>query len=415
MNVIMLLFKDVIYDARVQREAISLAEAGHKVEIICVKEYELTLPKLHENLKVVRLTISTKAVKQKLVNSSSRTNASQKRNIVKSLLFKLVQRPILKLLKDLWAYDQFYKKCTQYIIQHQKKFDVIHCHDLNTLSAGVKLAHKYQLYVVYDSHELFNEMAGRNKVDRIYGYWIEKKLMKRINHLIVVNPYVEVEFKRMYGNTIKSTVIQNTPINTLEDHETRNVQKLREVYGMNNEDVLLIYQGGLTPFRGIELIIKTLKHLSDNYKLVIMGSGRSLLTLKELTDELHLGERVFFHPQVQASDVLHYTKQADIGLVMYENISKNNYFSTPNKIFEYLLAGIPTIASKHPGKEYIVEVEQTGICTDENPLSIAAAVREIMSNYEKYVANCLSKQDKYNWNYERQKLQKLYQVIESEL
>jgi glycosyltransferase involved in cell wall biosynthesis len=239
--------------------------------------------------------------------------------------------------------------------------------------------------------------------------------MKEIQHLIVVNPYVEKEFKAMYGSHIRSTVIQNTPINTLQQEENHSVEPLRKVYGMNDEDVFLLYQGGLTPHRGLELIIQALTYLPEHYKLVLMGAGRSLPSLMALSEELQITNRVFFHPQVHASEVLHYTKQADIGLVMYENTSKNNYFSTPNKIFEYLLAGIPTVASKHPGKQYVVEAEQTGICTDEDPQAIATAIQEIMNHYEEYVANCLSKQEIYTWEHEKEKLQALYAVIEKEL
>ncbi|MGM0876428.1 MAG: glycosyltransferase [Bacillota bacterium] len=415
MNVIMLLFKDILYDARVQREALSLAEAGHMVEILCLKEYDEELPKLHDKLDVVRLTISTKAMKQKLANSSKNSPKARRSKNLKGALIKLVQQPAVKLLKDIWAYDQFFQTCDHYIKNRKNKYDVIHCHDLNTLSAGVKLSQLHKFYVIYDSHELFNEMAGRNNVDRTYGYWLEKRLMKEIQHLIVVNPYVEQEFKKMYGSHIRSTVIQNTPINTLQNEEYHSIENLRETYAMKDEDVFLLYQGGLNPHRGLELIIQALTHLPDHYRLVLMGAGRSLTSLTMLTEELNLTNRVFFHPQVHASDVLHYTKQADIGLVMYENTSKNNYFSTPNKVFEYMLAGIPTVASKHPGKQYVVEVEQTGVCTDEDPQAIAEAIQEIMDHYDKYVTNCLSKKAIYTWEHEKEKLQALYAVIENEL
>ncbi len=416
MNVIMLLFKDILYDARVQREALALAEAGHKVKILCLNEYKEELPELHNFIEIVRLSISTKSVKQKLTTTTNHSSTTMQSNKVRTAVIKLVQQPLVKLLKDLWAYKQFFQKCDQYLAEHHdNEFHVIHCHDLNTLSAGVELSKKYHSYLIYDSHELFNEMAGRNSVDRTYGYWIEKRLMKEIQHLIVVNPFVEKEFKNMYGQHISSTVIQNTPINTLVKDEGRHIKDLRKMYRMQEKDVFLLYQGGISPHRGIELIIKALPLLPEHYKLVLMGSGRSLPNLMTLTEELKLTNRVFFHPQVNAADVLHYTKQADVGLVMYENTSKNNYFSTPNKIFEYLLAGIPTVASKHPGKQYIVEAEQTGICAEENPSSIAEAIQNIMKDYDSFVGNCRSKQEIYTWDYEKQKLQSLYLVIEKEL
>lgn len=407
MKVLMLLFKDVLYDARVQREALALAEIGHKVDIFCLNEYDTDIHSIHENIRIIKFNITTKKVKQKVLNREKNEQAKIKLNFRK-VLVKFVRTPIIKLLKDILAYKQFYTLCRNHILKTSSNYDVIHCHDLNTLSTGAKLAKILNSKIIYDSHELFNEMAGRNQIDRIYGYWLEKRLIKVVNHVIVVNPYVKEEFKKMYGDDLPVTIIQNTPINTLKLYPNEKVEDLRVKYSISKEDIVLIYQGGINPHRGLELIFRALPLLPETYKLILMGSGRIVDFLKNLALSLNISSRVFFHPQVPASKVLHYTKQADIGLVMYENTSRNNYLSTPNKVFEYMLAGIPTIASNHPGKRYVVEEEETGICTDENPEAIARVILEIMNNYEKYVKNCQQKSKYYTWEYEKRKLQDLY-------
>lgn len=408
MNILMLLFKDIHYDARVQREAIALAEAGHIVTIACLEEYTELPPLLHSNINLLRVPITTKRMRRTISSNGNKDNPS----LWRALVFKFIRNPLVKIIKDILANREYYKKVK--IFLDTVNISVIHCHDLNTLPAGYLLARKNNLKLVYDSHELFNEMVGKNLIEKRVGYWIENKLIQKINYLIVVNPYVEQEFKSRYGD-IPTTVIQNTPIlphaDLLQD-EKDNYWRL--TYNLEDTDIILLYQGGLTPERGIEECINALNVLSQSYKLVILGEGRIKEKLIKLTKDKNLEKRVFFHDQVPASDILWYTKQADIGLVMYKNTSKNNYLSTPNKIFEYMMAGIPTVASNHPGKRYLVEMERTGVCVDETPDSICKGIETVIERYNFYRKNCLEKRYNFSWQQEGTKMVDLYRKIGDE-
>lgn len=401
----MLLFKDILYDARVQREALALAEAGHKVNILCLKEFDKEL-KLHPNIQIIRFVISTKKAKQQM---GEEIQTLEKKKSFKNMIVSFVRLPAVKILKDIYASKEFFDHCFTWLKKNNIKVDVIHSHDLNTLSAGVKLAKALHAKLIYDSHELYNEMAGRKQLDKNFGYYLENKLMAYVDHLIVVNPYVQDEFEKRYGK--KPTVIlQNTPIFNI-DVPRDGLESFRERYNLNERDILLLYQGGVNPHRGIEETIRAIGLLPSEYKLIIMGNGMIKTELIKMVAVLGLNERVFFYDQVPAEDVLYYTKQAHIGLVMYRNTSKNNFYSTPNKIFEYMLAGIPAVASNHPGKSYIVEKEGTGICTEENPADIAEAVKKIIGNYDFYRSNCLANRMKYTWDTEKEKLINLYHSL----
>jgi alpha-maltose-1-phosphate synthase len=407
-RVIMLLYKDILFDARVQREAIGLAEEGMEVTILCLKEYQTKPPYLHKNINIRRIEISSKKYKQKLLKDTKTKSSSTFKGKV---LKRIVRFPIIKLLKDLYSYNEYYQKCREILNNKQQRWDIIHCHDLNTLQAGVKLAQEFQMKVIYDSHELFNEMTGRNKLDRWYGYKLEKRLLQYVDHLIVVNPFIVEVFKDKYQSLPKTTVIQNIPIYRKEVLSEIENNYFRIKYGLNKKDFLLIYQGGLDPYRGLEEILLAMKYLPNHFKLVLLGNGRIKKELQDLVQQENLSNRVFFHDTVPSNKILSYTKEADVGLVMYKNISQNNYFSTPNKIFEYLLAGIPTVASNHPGKSYIVRNDQTGICTDETPVKIAEAVMQIYKNYDFYKENCLKSRTKYSWDYEKKKLVRIYKSL----
>lgn len=397
MNVLMLLFKDIHLDARVQREAASLAEAGYHVDIACLLEKEEKPKMIHKNVNIIRIPLTTKRVKRAIHHSKS------------TPILRFFRIPVIKLIKDMYAQWEYTQKV--YELMMKKKYDVLHCHDLNTLPAGSYLKRKFNhIKLIYDSHELFNEMVGKNKIERWIGYLIEKKLIKNINHLITVNPYTEKFFHNRYGN-IPSTIIQNTPMWDDLYFESSSRKYWRNVFPIEDDDAILLYQGGLTPQRGIEECIEALSMLPNKYKLIILGEGILRSKLEQLVRDKELHGRVFFHDPVPPSDILKYTAQADIGLVMYKNTCLNNYLSTPNKIFEYFLSGIPTVASNHPGKRYIVSKLGTGVCVEETSEAIKQGIIKIMENYEYYKSNCISKRNRYTWHIEKNKLIDLYDTL----
>ena len=162
----MLLFKDIHYDARVKREAAALARAGHEVIIACLEEFAEPPPKLAEGVTLWRYSITTKRLKRKVSPHQGASpghfaepGRSRSKRAFSQLIMRLVRFPALKLAKDVAASVEFYRSIAQDLQRH--RVDVIHCHDLNTLPAGVRLARRFQTKLVYDSHELFNEMAGK--------------------------------------------------------------------------------------------------------------------------------------------------------------------------------------------------------------------------------------------------------------
>ncbi|MCM3443789.1 glycosyltransferase [Metabacillus halosaccharovorans] len=403
MKIAMLLFKDIVYDARVQREAISLAEKGYLVHVYCVKEYDLEVKPYHDNIVLHRLKLTAKSVKGSLMTKGDPT-------LKRKLLFRLVRLPIIKLTKDILSYREYYKKVCSKLTSD---INYVHCHDLNTLVQGYYLSKRLGAKLIYDSHELYNEMAGRNQLDKMVGHYIEQKFYNKADLFITVNKFLVDEFSKKYGIHSNVQIVQNIPFLKEKHIHVKRLERcyFRRKYQLNEEDVILIYQGGVNPHRGLEESIEALSHLPEHFKLVFVGSGRIIESLKQLAIKSGVENRVFFHNQVPSDKLLWYTAQADIGLVMYKNSSKNNYYSTPNKIFEYLLAGIPCVASDHPGKKYIVNEHKTGVCVGETPLEIKEGILEIYRYYKMYEKNCLIASEKISWETEKQNLLSGYQKL----
>lgn len=413
----MLLFKDIHYDARVKREAAALAQAGHEVIIACLEEFAEPPPRVAEGVTLWRYSITTKRLKRKVSPHQGASPGhfaepghSRSKPAFSQLIMRLVRFPALKLAKDVAASVEFYRSIAQDLQRY--RVDVIHCHDLNTLPAGVRLARRFQTKLVYDSHELFNEMAGKSWLEKRIGYILERLLMPYIDHLIVVNSHVHRLFTKRYG-PYPTTVVQNVPeAPDWNQAPPQEVLNLRQHFGLAPDDLLLLYQGGLNPERGLEECIQAVAMLPKTFKLVLIGDGRLKGYLEELVNHLQLEDRVFFFGQVPSEQLLWYTCQADVGLVVYKNTSLNNYYSTPNKIFEYLLAGIPTVASDHPGKRLVAE-EGTGVCVEETPEGIKDGILDVVAQMEMYRERCREKRSQYSWQEERKKLIRTYRQLEA--
>lgn len=398
-QILMVLFKDVDYDARVQREAIALADSGYGVTLCCLNEYDTEPPFLHESIHIHKLSISTKQAKKGMTSGPSRKP---------SLLTKVVRSPLIKLAKDQYAGYEFYTKVKQVMLPHP--IDAVHCHDLNTLPAGKRLAEHFKCKLVYDSHELFNEMTGRNMVDRRYGYFIEGKLLKQVDRLISVNPFLLDKFKNRYGELPPAMYLQNIPL-LRHEKERKNDHYFHHLYGLSTDKIVLLYQGGFSKNRGIELCVKAMKQLDEQYHLVLLGDGDIKGDLEELIKEEQLHSRVHFHPKVSPAEILSLTKEADIGLVMYENVSENNYYSTPNKIFEYMLMGLPVVSSNHPGKAYLLEEYDFGLAVNETEEAIVRAIKAIGQRKAYYVQKCHEASKVLNWPNESRKLIQMYNEL----
>lgn len=402
MRVLMILFKDIHYDARVQREALALARAGWDVDIACLHTTTEPPPDLHEKIRLLRIPIRTKQIKRYLERKADRR--------VKRGVFRVIRNPVVKMAKNVVAQRQFAMKIDE--LCQAASYDAVHCHDLNTLNIGVHLKRKKGYTLVYDSHELFNEMNGKGRWERMVGYRVEAWWINHVDWLITVNELMEREFKNRYGGELKTAVIRNIPESLKELPLEKDY--FHQKYNLDEQDRVLLYQGGFSRNRGLEELIRSLTYLPDTCKLVLLGFGELIERLTQLVIDLKLTERVFFHEPLLPQEMLRVTAHADVGMVLYQDSCLNNVLSTPNKIYEYIQAGIPIVSSDHPGKAIVVGTYKIGKLVDpQDEKGIAAAVEEILEIPESYLIAGLKAKKQLTWEQEQEQLVQLYQTIES--
>ena len=146
--------------------------------------------------------------------------------------------------------------------------------------------------------------------------------------------------------------------------------------------------------------------------LLIIGFGKVEDELKELVRKLNLEDKVIFYGKVPFEDLLSYTKQADVGLLLERPFGLSFTYSLPNKLFDYIHAGLPIIASSLVEVKRIMNKYNIGeIVEDYSPESLAKKLNEMLSNSEKrevWKQNMQKAKKELNWENEQKKLIEIY-------
>lgn len=305
-----------------------------------------------------------------------------------------------------------------YRIVRSSPGDIYHAHDLNTLPVAWWAKKKLGGKLVYDSHELYVE---RNTVrpERAIWKWFlsrgEAFLIRRADAVITVGEMISAELAKRYRIQAPS-VVRNTPLHHVRSYDGM-PKSLRASLSISDKYYLLLYAGGITFNRGLEKVIESLSYLSD-CELVLMGYGSPeyKMKLRKLAEEFGVEKRFSFFGPVPSDEVVAYVASADVGIAAIENVCLSYYYCLPNKLFEYIAAGIPVAASAFPELKKIIEEQGIGVTFDpEDPKDIARAIRSILDNAEareRMRANARKAAMLYNWQREEKKLIEIYRSLD---
>lgn len=236
-------------------------------------------------------------------------------------------------------------------------FDVLHAHDLNTLPVAAALARRRGMRLIYDAHELYPEVSTLTPVERRLWKLVQGPLTRRADRVVTVCESIADELSVRHG-VPKPTVLLNCPPR-VELADGPNL--LREKARLDDSlEPIVLYQGGFATHRGLPELVEAAGYLNRGI-VVLMGWGTLEASLHELVDELELGHRVRIVGPVPQTELLSYTRGADIGVIPYVPVGLNNYYTTPNKLFEYIAAGLPIVGSRIPELRRFLEGYELGL------------------------------------------------------
>lgn len=305
-------------------------------------------------------------------------------------------------------YAEFNIRLFLFLVFHRAELLV--ANDLDTLLPSFLVHRLKRIPLVYDSHEFFTETPEVIHRPLVRGVWlmIEKSIVPHLPWMVTVNESLANIFTKKYG--IETIAIRNTPFLKPLPQPADLIQE-----GIPKGKNILILQGsGINIHRGAEEVVEAMCYL-ENVILLIVGSGDVIEKLKTISQKPGIGGKVIFMPRQPAEKLATLTAAADIGLSIDKDICPNYHFSLPNKVFDYIHAGIPVLASNLPEVRKIVEQWQVGrILSGHEPEEIASTIREMLHDREslaQYRNNCLKAREELCWEKERKTLQKRYEAF----
>lgn len=456
-RVCMFVYNNFLHDSRVQREAKALIRKGYWVMILALLDGQTTPIENRDAIKIIRVDVeNVNPLYRKILSARALMAAVyfliffwlletlsalidfdwQIRLLLYGLLFALAAisvsfssflftppnriRAILTFFHSQYRYLSFYLNA--YKITKGERIGVYHAHDLNTLPVAYLVAKRDKAQLIYDSHELFLE---RNKLKPSPRAWVfvlrhlECFLARRAHAVVTVNESLAREMVRRYG-IVKPYVVMNTPSRSQKNKPFYPNKSLRDACGIPSEFNLLIYVGAITFNRGLEELILSLKYLEDA-SLVFLGYGNVHYkkSLVNLAEKAGVVERLHFFGPVPSEEVIYYASEADLGVAPIANACLSYYYCSPNKIFEYMNAGLPVIASDFPELRKVIFNHDIGLVFDpSNPKDIASKAKRILNDNgrrEYLRQKALEACSLYNWEKESRKLLKIYSTLSNSI
>jgi len=314
------------------------------------------------------------------------------------------KRMRLLFAKGALFYAEYNKRLFFYLLF--KKADVLLANDLDTLLANKTASRFKSCELVYDSHEFFTEvpeLVNRPKVQKIWER-IERRIFPKLKHIYTVNNSIAGLYKDRYNKEIK--VVRNVS----RRYQPTNVPTKEEL-GLPVDKRIIILQGaGINIDRGSEELLEAMNHLS-NFHLLIVGAGDVVPLLKDKakgrTDVTFIGRKNY-------ESMMEYTANADIGVSLDKDTNMNYRYSLPNKIFDYIHAGVPVLVSNLVEVRSIIDHYQVGsVIPSHDPEQIAESIRTFFLGLDQ---DDLSKKlaaaaNELNWDNETKVLDSIYDPI----
>ena len=334
-----------------------------------------------------------------------------KSNYVKLISFNRENSLKIKILKHSFFCREFAYFKTK-IIRTNIKYDYIWANDLPLLKVACKTALKLNSKVIYDSHEIYietiNQFFPSNssfikktifnsliKIMRIHGKINENKYIKKTHAFITVNESILNLFNQKYSLPIHKKSIMNVPY--LNETNANNEKRdFRKIFNWNSDDKVILYQGFLNMGRGLDILINSMSLLENKYKLVILGHGPIKNDLEKLCENLDLNNQIKFMGVIANKDLISYTKGADLGVNLLEELNLSKAMASPNKLFEYIHADIPVLCSKSIENNRFINQFPLGKLIQNKPNEVAQGIKHVLnSSFEE--AMFVKAKKEYSW------------------
>ena len=359
-------------DSRVKNETQSLNDKGYRIDIFCLKSDDTYKVEHRKGAKIIRYGLSKGRV-----------------------------------IKILTAYIQFI------FASARVKYRLVHVHDFTALPVGFIISRLKGIALIYDSHELWSESEHENypKYVMKIAYVIEKYCAKKSDYIITVSDSIKYFLKKYFGNQNIATV-RNIPSYTYP--KPSNI--LREKYSIPKEVPIFIYQGSISKNRGIDIILDSVERIQNlGFKFIFLGSGPYFKDVQAYMRKYRLESKIIILESVPQDELLKYIKSADIGVHAISNTCLNHEYCLPNKLFEYIHAGIGVLCTNLKEMSKLILSHNIGLTFNDNSAEdLSKKMQYLINNINlinQYKTNSKALSMTLTWDKEFLTLERVYEEV----
>lgn len=287
--------------------------------------------------------------------------------------------------------------------------DVVVAHDVPMLPVGAWLADRWGARLVFDSHELWTE---KNFPRPWRDAWarVERRHVGRCDAVITVNASIARELEARHGIAHVQVITNAAP-------EPPALQRsLRKRLGIPADGTVLLYQGSFTAGRQLPQCVQAMHSVrSPGVHLVLLGDGVLRRTLERAARGGSARERIHVLPAVPQDELLAWTASADAGIVPYVADCMNNRLCTPNKLYEFIAAGLPILASDLPELRAAIAGNGLGMVADlGSPMRIADAIDGFLSDrvrLAEWRGRVMARRPEFGWDRQAARLGAIFRSL----
>ena len=375
----MLLLNPYTHDTRVEKEAVSLTDAGYRVTVIAEAGPNLPVEEIRDGVKIRRVR-------------------------------RPAGMPVLRFFRFRGALLRELRR---------SRPDVIHAHDTETLQLAARAANELRVPFVYDAHDLWlgRQRRGRSRfywaLYRLYYWLIERAYLPRAAAHITVSAPIASHLERRY-HLAPVSVVPNVPDAGLMPAR-RSLRDLPGATDIPPGAPIILYIGHVMSGRGVDQLIAAMADVPGAH-LVLLGADAQAKSVESLATRTGLADRVHPLQRVDARDVIDYAADGSIGVSPILPTCLNYRYSLPNKLFQYMAAGIPVVASNFDQVRVVVEGTGAGRVVDPcDPQAIALALCELLDDpvalAEAGHRARAAIENQYNWGVASAELLRLYERV----
>jgi glycosyltransferase involved in cell wall biosynthesis len=386
-----------LYDARVLRAARTLAETGLEPLVVASQtEAHQPISETRDGLAIVRVRPSPPIAWVQRALGGRRTGVAAD-PAVSPPSRGVAGRVGLRAFR--WLRTADYNWRVARVVLRERPV-LVHCNDHNTMWVGVAAKLLARSRLVYDAHELWADRNGRWE----WRPWLlaTEALFTRVaDQTVVASPGFVDPMSRRY-RIAPPRVVRNIPA------RADALPPRAEASG----DAIAVYVGALLKGRGLEQAIDAIA-LAPGVRLRLIGPGAEPLiaALRRRAAGAGVEDRVEFLPPVAPDRVVDALAGADLGLSLFQPVCLSHELTLPNKLFEYLAAGLPILSSDMSVSAEFVRRHGVGeVVPATSPSAIAAGVRSLLApgRRDELAPHIELAAREFSWEAERRELLEAY-------